>query len=138
MSDPYPAPAETMSDAPTPADSNATTATAAALSDDERARRLAELMETIDLIRPAVQADGGDLVLLDADVDTGVVDVQLQGACSSCAVSSMTLQAGIERILRDRHPWVSEVRGGVDESIDADESAAMGRGGYVPKYDYDW
>jgi Fe-S cluster biogenesis protein NfuA len=108
------------------------------LTDDERAARLAELMETIDLIRPAVQADGGDLVLLDADVATGVVDVQLQGACSSCAVSSMTLQAGIERILHDRHPWVTEVRGGVDDSIDAGESAAMGRGGYVPKYDYDW
>ena len=99
-------------------------------------QRLAELMETIDLIRPAVQADGGDLVLLDADPATGLVEVQLQGACSSCAVSSMTLQAGIDRILRDRHPWVTEVRGGVDESVDEAESAAMGRGGYVPKYDY--
>jgi Fe-S cluster biogenesis protein NfuA len=113
------------------------TGSTATLTDDERAMRLAELMETIDLIRPAVQADGGDLVLLDADPDTGVVEVQLQGACSSCAVSSMTLQAGIERILRDRHPWVTEVTGDVDETMDAEESAAMGRGGYVPKYDYD-
>jgi Fe-S cluster biogenesis protein NfuA len=107
------------------------------LTDDERAERLDALVEIIDLIRPAVQADGGDLVLLGADVETGVVDVQLQGACSSCAVSSMTLQAGIERILHDRLPWVTEVRGGVDESLSAEESSAMGRGGYVPRYDYD-
>ena len=106
------------------------------LTDDERTKRLDAIGDIIDLIRPAVQADGGDLVLVGADVESGVVDVQLQGACSSCAVSSMTLQAGIERILRDRLPWVTEVRGGVDESIDADESASMGRGGYVPKYDY--
>jgi Fe-S cluster biogenesis protein NfuA len=63
--------------------------------------------------------------------------VQLQGACSSCAVSSMTLQAGIERILHDRLPWVTEVRGDLDESLSDEESAAMGRGAYVPKYDYD-
>jgi Fe-S cluster biogenesis protein NfuA len=105
------------------------------LSDDERAARLEALADIIDLIRPAVQADGGDLVLVGADVERGVVDVQLQGACSSCAVSSMTLQAGIERILTDRLPWVTEVRGGVDESISDEASAAMGRGGYVPKYD---
>jgi Fe-S cluster biogenesis protein NfuA len=44
--------------------------------------RLAELQALIDLMRPAVQADGGDLVLVSADVETGVVEVQLQGACS--------------------------------------------------------
>lgn len=109
-----------------------------ALSDTERAERLEAVSEIIDLIRPAVMADGGDLVLLDVDVESGLVEVQLQGACSSCAVSSMTLQAGIERILRDRLEWVTEVSGGVDESVDAAASAAMGRGGYVPKHDYDW
>lgn len=102
------------------------------LGDDERAERLAALTELIDLIRPAVQADGGDLVLRAADVETGVVDVQLQGACSSCAISATTLQAGVERILKDRLPWITEVAGDVDESIDWETSAAMGRGGYTP------
>jgi Fe-S cluster biogenesis protein NfuA len=100
-------------------------------SDAERARRLSDLQSLIDLMRPAVQADGGDLLLVSADVE-GVVEVQLQGACSSCAISSATLQGGVERILKDRLPWVTEVLGDLDESIDPFESAAMGRGGYVP------
>ncbi len=101
--------------------------------DEERQQRLTALNELIDLIRPAVQADGGDLMLVSADVEEGVIEVMLQGACSSCAVSSSTLQAGIDRILRDRLPWVTDVKGGVDESVDLEISAAMGRGGYVPK-----
>jgi len=104
------------------------------LTDDERATRLADLTALLDLMRPAVQADGGDLVLVNADVETGVVDVMLQGSCSSCAISATTLQAGVARMLSDRLPWVSEVRGGVDDSMDLDESAAMGRGGYVPRF----
>jgi len=105
-----------------------------ALDDAARAERLSALTALIDLMRPAVQADGGDLVLVSADVVSGVVEVQLQGACSSCAVSSATLQGGVDRILRDRLSWVTEVRGGVDESIDPFESESMGRGGYVPGY----
>jgi Fe-S cluster biogenesis protein NfuA len=105
-----------------------------ALSDAERAERLVALSALVDLMRPAVQADGGDLVLTSADVETGVVEVQLQGACSSCAVSSSTLQGGVERILMDRLPWVREVRGGLDDSLSEYESAALGRGGYVPGY----
>ncbi len=104
------------------------------LSDDERAERLGKLQGIIDLMRPAVQADGGDLVLVRADVETGVIEVQLQGACSSCAVSSATLSGGVERILRDRLPWVTEVVGGLDDSLDFDESSAMGSGGYVPRF----
>ncbi len=104
------------------------------LDDAARAERLTALTNLIDLMRPAVQADGGDLVLVSADVVTGVVEVQLQGACSSCAVSSATLQGGVDRILRDRLGWVTEVRGGVDESIDPFLSESMGRGGYVPGY----
>ena len=103
-------------------------------SDEERRERLSQLNGLIDLMRPAVQADGGDLVLVAADPETGVVEVQLQGACSSCAISASTLQGGVERILRDRLPWVTEVRGGVDESMDPFESESMGRGGYVPSY----
>jgi Fe-S cluster biogenesis protein NfuA len=104
------------------------------LSDAERADRLDKLQGIMDLMRPAVQADGGDLVLVRADVETGVVEVQLQGACSSCAVSSATLSGGVERILRDRLPWVTEVAGGLDDSLSIDESAALGSGGYVPSF----
>lgn len=104
------------------------------LTDDERALRLADLNELMSLIRPAVQADGGDLVLVSADVETGVIEIQLQGACSSCAISASTLQAGVERILRERLPWITEVQGGVDEDIDWETSAAMGRGSYTPAW----
>ena len=104
------------------------------LTDEERGERLAALTAIIELMRPAVQQDGGDLALLSADVTTGVVEVQLQGACSSCAVSSSTLQGGVERILHDRLDWITEVRGGVDESVDPFVSESMGRGGYVPSF----
>jgi Fe-S cluster biogenesis protein NfuA len=104
------------------------------LSDLERSSRLKALNALLELMRPAVQADGGDLVLISADVETGVVEVQLQGACSSCAISSDTLQGGVTRILKDRLSWVSEVLGGVDDSIDPEDSMSLGVGGYVPRY----
>ena len=107
-----------------------------ALSDDAKAERLKALQSVIDLIRPVVQQDGGDLALVGADVEVGIVEVQLQGSCSSCAVSSTTLQAGVSRILKDRLPWVTDVLGGVDESIDTETSRSMGMGGYVPREDY--
>jgi Fe-S cluster biogenesis protein NfuA len=106
------------------------------LSDEARADRLSALRAVIELMRPVVQQDGGDLQLMKADVETGVVEVQLQGSCSSCAVSSTTLQAGVSRILRDRLPWVTEVIGGVAE-MDEEESRAMGMGGYVPRHTYE-
>jgi Fe-S cluster biogenesis protein NfuA len=68
---------------------------------------LEKLQETLDYIRPAVQMDGGDLVLL--GVDDGVVNLQMVGACGGCPMSMMTLKAGIERILKDRVPGVEEV-----------------------------
>ncbi len=104
------------------------------LNELERASRLTALRSLLDLMRPAVQADGGDLVLIRADVDTGVVEVQLQGACSSCAISSDTLQGGVTRILMDRLTWVTEVIGGLDDTLDPEESASLGAGGYVPRY----
>ena len=106
---------------------------AVAVSDEVRAQREADLRSLIELMRPAVQADGGDLELVSFDVDSGVVEVQLQGACSSCAISSATLQGGVDRILRGRLDWVTEVVGGVDESADPFDSAALGRGAYVPR-----
>ena len=104
------------------------------LTDEERASRLKALNALLDLMRPAVQADGGDLVLIRADVEAGVVEVQLQGACSSCAISSDTLSGGVTRILMDRLSWVTEVVGGVDESMDLEDSMSLGAGGYVPRY----
>jgi Fe-S cluster biogenesis protein NfuA len=68
---------------------------------------LGTLEETLEYIRPALQADGGDLVLL--GVDGGTVNLQLVGACGGCPMSTMTLTAGIERILRDRVPGVTDV-----------------------------
>ncbi len=65
------------------------------------------LTETLEYIRPALQADGGDLILL--GVAEGTVTLQLVGACGGCPMSTMTLTAGIERILRDRVPGVTEV-----------------------------
>jgi len=126
-------------DSTRPVDDEKISAAAAAaaadeMTDEERAERLAALTSIIDLMRPAVQADGGDLVLVSADVAAGIVEVQLQGACSSCAVSSSTLQGGVERILRQRLDWVTEVQGGVDESVDPFVSESMGRGGYVPSF----
>lgn len=119
------------SEGPEPTTTGSTTP---GLTDAERGARLAALNSIIELMRPAVQADGGDLALLSADVVTGVVEVQLQGACSSCAVSSSTLQGGVERILHDRLDWVTEVIGGVDASVDPFVSESMGRGGYVPSF----
>jgi Fe-S cluster biogenesis protein NfuA len=68
-----------------------------------------EVEETIEAIRPALQADGGDIVLRDVDEATGVVTVELVGACGTCAVSTQTLKQGVERIMRDRVDGVTEV-----------------------------
>jgi Fe-S cluster biogenesis protein NfuA len=58
-------------------------------------------------IRPALQADGGDVELV--DVEEGVVKVKLTGACAGCPVSTMTLKLGIERLLKEEIPDVKEV-----------------------------
>jgi Fe-S cluster biogenesis protein NfuA len=65
------------------------------------------LNATLQYIRPALQADGGDLILL--GVEGGTVNLQLVGACGGCPMATMTLTAGIERILRDRVPGVTDV-----------------------------
>jgi Fe-S cluster biogenesis protein NfuA len=68
-----------------------------------------ELMATIEVIRPALQADGGDIIVQDVDEETGKVTVELVGACGTCPASTMTMRAGIERILKDRVEGVTEV-----------------------------
>ena len=62
----------------------------------------------LELIRPSLQADGGDVRLVDVNED-GVVSVELQGACKGCPMSQMTLANGVERILKERVPGVTKV-----------------------------
>ena len=62
----------------------------------------------INLIRPAVQADGGDIELVDVLSD-GVVQIRFHGACHGCPSSTMTLQMGIERNLREKVPEITRV-----------------------------
>ena len=64
--------------------------------------------EILNKIRPLLQADGGDVELVDVD-DDGVVKVRLQGACMGCPMSTITLQQGIARILKEQIPEVKEV-----------------------------
>ncbi len=65
---------------------------------------LERLQAALDYIRPAVQMDGGDLILL--GVEEGVVNLQMVGACGGCPMSMMTLRDGIERILKAKVPGV--------------------------------
>jgi Fe-S cluster biogenesis protein NfuA len=62
----------------------------------------------LNLIRPAIQADGGDVELVDVDAD-GVVQIRFHGACHGCPSSGMTLHDGIQRNLRERVPEVTRV-----------------------------
>ena len=77
-----------------------------------------KVAQTIEAIRPAVQADGGDIYLRDVDEATGVVTVELVGACVSCPASTVTLKAGIERILKDRVDGVTQVVNLGDVALD--------------------
>jgi Fe-S cluster biogenesis protein NfuA len=66
-----------------------------------------QVREALELIRPAIQMDGGDITL--TGVEGGVVTVQLEGVCETCPISPVTLKQGVERILRDRVPGITEV-----------------------------
>jgi Fe-S cluster biogenesis protein NfuA len=68
-----------------------------------------KILEVLDSIRPAIQADGGDVELLAYREEEGVVEVRLMGACESCPISLMTLKEGIERRLKSSVPGVVEV-----------------------------
>jgi len=68
-----------------------------------------QILTTIDAIRPALQADGGDIEFRDVDEVTGVVSVALKGACAGCPSSNTTLKFGVERIMRDRIDGVTAV-----------------------------
>ncbi|HSM60971.1 MAG TPA: NifU family protein [Longimicrobiales bacterium] len=68
-----------------------------------------KILEVLDSIRPAIQADGGDVELLDFREEEGLVELRLLGACESCPISMMTLKEGIERRLKGSVPGVNEV-----------------------------
>lgn len=63
---------------------------------------------SLEKIRPALQADGGDVVLIDVE-DDGTVKVKLTGACGGCPMATVTLKHGIERLLKKEIPGVKEV-----------------------------
>lgn len=61
----------------------------------------------LDKVRPALRADGGDVELV--DVKDGVVMVRLTGACGGCPMSTMTLQMGVERVIKEEIPEIKEL-----------------------------
>jgi Fe-S cluster biogenesis protein NfuA len=68
-----------------------------------------QVQEVLNIIRPSLQADGGDVELV--DVKDGIVSVRLTGHCAGCPHSTMTLKKGIERFLKEKIPTVKEVVG---------------------------
>jgi Fe-S cluster biogenesis protein NfuA len=62
----------------------------------------------LEKIRPAIQADGGDVELVNIR-DDNVIEVRLKGACNGCPMATLTLKAGIERIIKEEIPEVEEV-----------------------------
>lgn len=68
------------------------------------------LEDVLDAIRPSFQADGGDIELIGVDDETGVVTIEMTGACAGCSLSEVTISQGIERVLKDNVPGVTGVR----------------------------
>jgi Fe-S cluster biogenesis protein NfuA len=73
----------------------------------ERTELHTRVQQVLDTIRPHVQADGGDIELV--DIVDGVVQIRLAGSCVGCMYSMMTLQAGVERMLREQVPEIKAV-----------------------------
>lgn len=68
-----------------------------------------KVQEALNRIRPALQADGGDVELVDVNDKDGIVKVRLVGACAGCPMSQMTLAMGVERTLKQAVPEVKQV-----------------------------
>lgn len=81
--------------------------------------------EVITVIRPAIQADQGDIFLRDVDEESGVVSVELVGACISCPASSQTLKDGLERILKQRIDGVTSVQHVGEKLLGAEEGTTV-------------
>ncbi len=84
-------------------------AVGAAVSSTTSGQFYDEVAKVVKIIRPAVQADNGDIFLRAADPESGLVSVELVGACVTCPASSQTLKDGLERILKDRVEGVTSV-----------------------------
>ncbi|OGY43134.1 MAG: hypothetical protein A3J62_03475 [Candidatus Buchananbacteria bacterium RIFCSPHIGHO2_02_FULL_38_8] len=69
-----------------------------------------EVKKVIEEVRPTIQADGGDIELVDVDEKKGIVKVRLQGACIGCPMSALTLQEGIGRVLKNKVKGVKELQ----------------------------
>ena len=67
-----------------------------------------QIEEALKLIRPQLQADGGDIEFVEVD-DEGTVKVRLMGSCHGCPMSQMTLAWGVERVLKQKIPGVTRV-----------------------------
>lgn len=67
-----------------------------------------EVQAALDKVRPTLQKDGGDVMLIDVS-DAGIVKVQLTGACKGCPMSQMTLKEGIEKFIKTEVPEVKSV-----------------------------
>jgi Fe-S cluster biogenesis protein NfuA len=67
-----------------------------------------KVQQALNKVRPSLQADGGDVQLVDVD-EQGVVKVKLTGACGGCPMSQMTLKMGIEKVLKQNVPEVTRV-----------------------------
>lgn len=78
-----------------------------AVAEGATTRMKEKVQEVIQMIRPRLQADGGDIELI--GVDDGVVKVRLQGACHGCPGAQMTLKLGVERLLKEKIPEVKSV-----------------------------
>lgn len=68
-----------------------------------------QVERAINLIRPALQADGDNVELIDVDEKSGIVKVKLTGACGGCPMAAITLKNGIERVVKKEVPQVTEV-----------------------------
>ncbi len=79
------------------------------MADEQRTPVNRELLDaTLNVIRQSLQADGGDVVLVNVN-DEGVVTLEMQGACAGCPLSSYDMSEGIERILKEHVPGVTKV-----------------------------
>ena len=93
--------------------------------DSEVVQMIKELLEL--RIRPSVQEDGGDIVFKDFDEESGVVYLTMQGSCSGCPSSSVTLKSGIENMLMHYIPEVTEVLAIGEEEDDGEDDDLMHR-----------
>ncbi|KAK4480478.1 hypothetical protein RD792_013552, partial [Penstemon davidsonii] len=105
-------------------DSAASMDTAIKEDDSETVAMIKELLET--RIRPAVQDDGGDIEYVGFDPETGIVRLRMQGACSGCPSSSVTLKSGIENMLMHYVPEVKSVEQELDPGQEEEDVVLSG------------